>query len=182
MCPGRSQGDPSLKQCQAANLGWGRRTQSCKWLHLPVCVCALSCTLTLSRVPAQSCLLTCMYISSPFFLMHFVHLLFCRPCCYCNLSLSFLPLLPGLLCCLLLHHGPLYSFDNNNIRTCIQGPKVPALCRYMRKDPSKPACWVEKILTVSLVSRSVRGKGLDCEIRPLQNLTLCPVSIQECQK
>lgn len=78
----------------------------------PACVsaCALSCMLTLSHVPAQSCLLTCMCISLVlFFHMHFVHLLFCPPCRYCNLSL-FLLLLPGLLCCLFLHHVPLYSF------------------------------------------------------------------------
>lgn len=44
-----------------------------------------------------------------FFHAHFVHLLFGPPCCCCNLS-PFLPLFPGLLCCLLLHHVPLYSF------------------------------------------------------------------------
>lgn len=54
-------------------------------------------------------------------------------------------------------------FDNNNIKTYIQGPKVPAFCRYVRKDPSKPACWREKILIVSLLPGLAEAKGLIVE-------------------
>lgn len=77
--------------------GWVGQHGSELQMAAPACVrvCALSCMLTLSRVPAQSCLLTWICISfTLFFHMHFVHLLFCPPCCYCNLSLSFS------LCCL----------------------------------------------------------------------------------
>lgn len=52
------------------------------------------------------------------------------------------------------------SFDNNNIRTYIQGLKVPALCRHIRKDPSKPVCWREQIPIVSLLPGLSEAKGL----------------------
>lgn len=69
---------------------------------------APSCVHACSRVPALAHVYA--YLSlALFFHMHFVHLLFCPPCCCCHLSL-FLPLFPALLCCLLLHHVPLYSF------------------------------------------------------------------------
>lgn len=122
---------------------------------------ALSCVHTLSRVPARSCLLTCMHIS-PW--------LYCFTCtlsiCFSVLpvatviSLSFSLCSLGCFAASYFRMSLFIPFDNNNIRTNIQGPKVPALCRYIRKDPSKPACWREKVLTVSLLPGLAEAKGL----------------------
>lgn len=119
----------------------------------PVCV-------TRSRVPTRSCLLTCMHISP--WLYSFT--------CTLSICFSVFPVatvisLSVSLCCLgcfvasHLTMSLFISFDNNNIRTYMQGLKVPALCRYIRKDPSKLVHWREQIPTVSLLPGLAEAKG-----------------------
>lgn len=127
---------------------------------------APSCVRTHSRVPARSCLLTCMHISP--WLYSFA--------CTLSIRFSVLPVatvislsLSPSLCSLGCFAASYFTmslfipFDNNNIRTYVQGPKVFALCRYIRKDPSKPVCWREKILIVSLLPGLAEAKGLIVE-------------------
>lgn len=176
-CPGHSQGDPLLKQCQAASLGGAGALNGFTCLCECLCPLLQAHTHVFQHNPASSRACISPWLSS------FTCTL---STCYSVLPVATLiSLFLSPLCCLGCFAASYFTlfipFDNNNIRTYVQGPKVPALCRYMRKDPSKPVCCVEKILSLT-VSRSVRGKGLDGEIRPVQNLTLCPLSVQECQK
>ena len=131
---------------------------------------ALSCVHAYSRVPARFYLLTCMHIS-PWLYSFTCTLSICFSvlpvATVISLSLSvslFLsPFVHWAALLPLTSRCPSIPFDNNNIRTYIQGPKVSALCRCIRKDPSKPVCWREKILSLT-IARTGRGKGPDYEI------------------
>lgn len=122
---------------------------------------APSCVHALSRVPARSCVLTCMHICP--WLSSFTCTL---SICFSVLSVATVISLSFSLCSLGCFAASYFRmslfipFDNKNIRAYVQGLKVPALCRYIRKDPSKPACWREKVLTVSLLPGLAEAKGL----------------------
>lgn len=121
-----------------------------------------SCVHAYSHVPAGSRLLTCMHIS-PWLYSFTCTLSICFSvlpvATVISLSLSFCLCSLGCFAASYFTMSLFIPFDNNNIRTYIQGPKVPALCRYIRKDPSKPVCWKEKILTVSLLPGLAEAKG-----------------------
>lgn len=151
-----------LKRYRAANVQQVWRAQSCKRWHLPVGVPVPPPVCAYSRVPARSNRLTCMHPSP--WLYSFT--------CTFSTCFSVLPVATVIsfsLCSLGCFAASYFTmslfipFHNNNIKTYIQGPKVPALCRYIRKDPSKPACWRGKILIVSRLPGLAEAKGLIVE-------------------
>lgn len=163
MCTGRFLGRPLAEAVQGCKCAAGLESPelqtmapACGGSRAPSCERVLTCSSTVQPAHVYASLSLAL-----FFHMHFFHLLFCPPCCYCNLSFSLCSL--GCFAASYFTMSLFIPFHNNNIKTYIQGPKVPALCRYIRKDPSKPACWREKILIVSLLPGLAEAKGLIVE-------------------
>lgn len=163
VCAGWSEVGHSILCVQGAVLQTHRGSEGLRAVQDCTCLCGIPCPLLCalrSRVPTRSCLLTCMHISP--WLYSFT--------CTLSICFSVFPVatvisLSVSLCCLgcfvafHLTMSLFISFDNNNIRTYMQGLKVPALCRYIRIDPSKLVCWREQTPTVSLLPGLAEAKG-----------------------
>lgn len=129
MCTGAFWGRPLAEAVQRCSGSEGLRAAEdgpcpCGFPCPFLCARTLTCssTVLLAHVYADLSL-------ALFFHMHFVHLLFGPPYCYCNLSLSFSLCSLGCFAASYFAMSLFIPFDNNNIRTYIEGPKVPASCR-----------------------------------------------------